>query len=144
MGARASASKASTQPIDPYAVPPLLRRGTGGQPDEVASEPEERTTPEGGVVRPQSTGMMAANVYYSPAPLYPPAASAAGVQGEVTVRATVDAEGNVTDARVVSGPEPLRDAALEAVQHWRYRPYTQNGKQIAVQTTAVVDFQLPD
>jgi TonB family protein len=87
--------------------------------------------------------MMAAYLVSSPAPAYPAAAFQARVQGEVTVRAVVDREGNITDARVISGPELLRDAALEAVQHWRYRPYTQDGKPIEVDTTAIVDFELP-
>lgn len=136
----ASPNVAAAAKVDPYAVPPLLRRGEVVDPDR---EPEERKSAEGGVVRPVEIGMMAANVMYSPAPLYPPAASAAGVQGEVTVRAVVDTEGNVKDARVISGPAPLRDAALEAVQHWRYQPYKQGGRAIPVETTAVVDFQLP-
>jgi TonB family protein len=96
-----------------------------------------------GVVHPASIGMMASNLISSPAPAYPAAASQARVQGEVTVRAVVDREGNVTDARVVSGPELLRDVSLEAVQHWRYRPYMQGGKPVEVATTAVLDFELP-
>lgn len=86
---------------------------------------------------------MAANVMFSPAPVYPPAASAAHVQGEVRVRAVVGRDGDVIDARVVSGPPLLRDAALEAVERWRYRPYMQYGKPVAVATTAILDFQIP-
>jgi TonB family protein len=96
-----------------------------------------------GVVHPASIGMMASNLISSPAPPYPAAASQARVQGEVTVRAVVDREGNVTDARVVSGPELLRDVSLEAVQHWHYRPYMQGGKPVEAATTAVLDFELP-
>ncbi len=99
------------------------------------------TTP--GVVHPASIGMMATNLISSPAPEYPVAASQARVQGEVKVRAVVDRQGNVIEARVVSGPELLRDASLEAVQHWRYRPYIQGGKPVEVATTAVLDFELP-
>ncbi len=90
-----------------------------------------------------SLGLMAGNVIYSPAPAYPAAASAAHVEGEVTVQATVGRDGNVLDARVVSGPPLLRDAALQAVQQWRFRPYEQDGKAMNVGTTAVVDFQMP-
>lgn len=96
-----------------------------------------------GVVRPGSAGMMASNLISSPAPAYPAAALQAHVQGEVTVQAVVDRDGNVMDARVVSGPELLRSATLEAVQHWRYRPYRQGGEVIEVATTAIVDFELP-
>jgi len=96
-----------------------------------------------GIVRPTSLGIMAAYIQYSPVPTYPTAASAADVQGEVTVRADVDRDGNVVSARVISGPPLLRDAALDAVQHWRYRPYISSGKAAPMTATAVIDFQLP-
>ena len=86
--------------------------------------------------------MTAANVVYSPPPQYPAAASAARAHGEVTVKAVVDPEGNVIYARAVSGPPLLRDAAKEAVQHWRYRPLLDNGKPIAVTTVAILDFKV--
>lgn len=97
----------------------------------------------GGTVRPVSLGTMAANVLYSPAPAYPPAAAAAHVQGQVTVQAEVDRNGNVAAVRVVSGPPLLRDAAVDAVQRWRYRPYRSAGKPVSASATAVMDFELP-
>jgi len=115
--------------------PGPLRRPGGSSEILDASAP--------GFVHPASIGMMASNLISSPVPTYPPAASQARVQGEVTVRAVVDRKGNVIDARVVSGPELLRDVSLEAVQHWRYRPYMQGGKPIEVATTAILDFELP-
>ncbi len=93
-------------------------------------------------VRPVSLGIMAANILYSPAPAYPPAAAAAHVQGEVKVQAEVDRDGNVAFARVISGPALLRDAAVDAVQRWRYRPYVSAGRPVAMSATAVLDFQL--
>lgn len=86
---------------------------------------------------------MAANVLYSPAPPYPTAASAAHVTGEVKLEAQIDRDGTVTYARVVSGPPLLRDAALNAMQQWKYRPYLSRGKAVPVTTLAVIDFQLP-
>jgi TonB family protein len=40
----------------------------------------------------------------------------------VTVQATLDAKGEVSDARVVSGPEELRKAALTSIFDWHYQP----------------------
>ena len=74
-------------------------------------------------MRATSLGTMAANLMYSPLPVYPAAASASHVQGEVKLSADVDREGKVASVRVISGPELLRDAAVDAVQRWRYRPY---------------------
>ncbi len=96
-----------------------------------------------GVVRPTSIGIMAGNLLYSPTPAYPAAAAAAHVQGEVKVQAEIDRAGNVVSARVVSGPPMLRDAAVDAIQHWRYRPWTSGGKPVPMSAVAVVEFQLP-
>ncbi|AFL89578.1 TonB family protein [Terriglobus roseus DSM 18391] len=96
-----------------------------------------------GVVRPTSLGIMAGNLVYSPTPAYPSAAAAAHVQGEVKVQAEIDRDGNVVSARVVSGPPMLRDAAVDAIQHWRYKPWTAGGKTVPMSAVAVVDFQLP-
>ena len=53
---------------------------------------------------------------------YPEEAKNARVQGEVPIELTVDEKGEVTDARVIDGPEPLRNAALDAARQWRFAP----------------------
>ena len=103
-----------------------------------AAVPEPLGTVHGG-----SMGSMVSNLMYSPDPEYPAEAIAAGVEGEVTVRAVVGPRGNVIDANVVSGPPLLREAALDAVGRWRYRPYEEDGKPMTVATTAIFDFQIP-
>ncbi len=51
---------------------------------------------------------------------YPEAARAKGVQGDVTLEVKLDSTGNVSDARVLSGPEELRKPALESVLQWHF------------------------
>jgi TonB family protein len=51
---------------------------------------------------------------------YPRAAMIKRIEGVVMVEATLDATGNVTDARVLSGPEELRKAALVSVLDWHF------------------------
>ena len=97
----------------------------------------------GGTVRVTSLGAMASNLLYSPVPAYPSAASASHVQGEVKLSADVDRDGKVASVRVISGPPLLRDAALDAVQRWRYRPYLSSGGPIPMAAIAIMDFQLP-
>jgi TonB family protein len=97
----------------------------------------------GGTVRVTSLGAMASNLLYSPVPAYPAAASASHVQGEVKLSAEVDRDGKVTSIRVISGPPLLRDAALDAVQRWRYRPYRSSGGPIPMAAIEIMDFQLP-
>jgi TonB family protein len=53
-------------------------------------------------------------------PVLTPAGSTAA--GTVAVEATLDAKGEVSDARVVSGPEELRKTALASVLQWHYQP----------------------
>jgi TonB family protein len=51
---------------------------------------------------------------------YPEAALKAHIQGIVTVEATLDSSGNVVDARVLSGPQELRRAALQSILQWHF------------------------
>jgi TonB family protein len=56
--------------------------------------------------------------------------------------ATIDAEGNVADARVVKSVPLLDQAALDAVRQWHYQPTLLNGVPTAVVTTVTVKFTL--
>ena len=69
---------------------------------------------------------------------YPEAARAKGVEGAVVVQARLDSSGSVVDASVVSGPQELRRAALEAVLQWHFmRAYGGGVQQVSI------DFKLP-
>ncbi|MFN7922409.1 MAG: M56 family metallopeptidase [Bryobacteraceae bacterium] len=58
-------------------------------------------------------------VYRTPV-VYPAAARTRKVEGTVTVELTLAQDGTVADARVVSGPDELRKAALSSVLEWHY------------------------
>lgn len=75
-------------------------------------------------------------------PAYPAIAKATGTQGVVVLQATISRQGTIENLRVVSGPQLLREAALEAVRSWRYRPFLLNGEPVEVDTTVNVDFTL--
>ena len=75
-------------------------------------------------------------------PVYPPIAKAAHQEGTVILQATISAAGTIENLRVDSGPLMLRQAALDAVQNWRYRPYELNGAPVEVETTVNVVFRL--
>ena len=51
---------------------------------------------------------------------YPEAARRKGVQGTVSLEVSIAADGTVSDARVVSGPEELRNATLQSVLQWHF------------------------
>ncbi|MGY3903533.1 TonB family protein [Aeromonas lusitana] len=57
-------------------------------------------------------------------PVYPYRAQQAGIEGSVTLRFTVDADGRVQDVEVLEA-KPKRQferAAIQAVSKWRYQP----------------------
>ena len=75
-------------------------------------------------------------------PVYPAIAKAAGVQGAVVVEAVISKSGQIESLHVVSGPEMLRRAAMDAIQMARYEPFRLNGEPTEVQTTITVNFRL--
>ncbi|MGA8024831.1 MAG: TonB family protein, partial [Candidatus Acidiferrales bacterium] len=73
-------------------------------------------------------------------PEYPLVAKEAGIQGDVVIRTTIDAKGNVVNEQIVSGPQMLRGPALAALRRWKYEPSTLNGQPIAVQMLVTIKF----
>lgn len=51
---------------------------------------------------------------------YPPAALATGVEGTVVVQIHLDANGEVTDSAILSGPDELRRNVQQAVAGWHF------------------------
>ncbi len=54
------------------------------------------------------------------APIYPEIAKRMRIEGDVKLEATVNAEGNVTDVKEISGNHVLALAAEEAVRKWKF------------------------
>ena len=79
---------------------------------------------------------------YKQAPVYPMDAKKAGVSGRVELQAIIGTNGLIKDLQVVSGPDALQQAALDAVKTWRYRPYLLNGDPVEVRTIVNVTFTL--
>jgi TonB family protein len=75
-------------------------------------------------------------------PVYPALALRARVQGKVILRITVNEEGFVTDAQVVSGHPLLSEAAIDAVRQWQYSPTFLNGEAVPVVATVTLIFNL--
>lgn len=89
-----------------------------------------------------SSGVMDGIVIRKTMPVYPAIAKAAGVQGAVSLQATISKNGMIENLRVVSGPAMLQQAAMDAVRQWRYKPFLLNGEPVEVQTTVNVVFSL--
>jgi protein TonB len=67
-----------------------------------------------------------------------PESMAARVSGTVVVDFDIDKNGNVVSPVAVSGPRMLRQAVLQAIRKYRYKPYLLNGKVVEVETQATV------
>jgi protein TonB len=66
-------------------------------------------------------------------------ARAAGVGGKVYVKVTIDASGNVTDAKVTKGlGHGLDENAVATAKRWKFSPATRCGKPVA--STKVISF----
>ena len=89
-----------------------------------------------------SSGVMAGKILTKTVPSYPAIARAAHVSGAVVLHASISKTGAIKGLTVVSGPEMLRAAAVEAVKSWRYMPYLLNGEATEVETTVTVNFNL--
>jgi protein TonB len=89
-----------------------------------------------------SAGVAVGLLVQKTAPVYPLIAKTAHVSGTVVLAAIISKTGSVKDLRVVSGPPMLRQAALDAVRTWRYKPYKLDNQLIEVETTININFSL--
>jgi protein TonB len=64
-------------------------------------------------------------VLHSPPVVYPPQALRSRVEGTVTLQVSIAADGTVTQAVPVGGPEPLREAAADNVRQWLFEALPQ-------------------
>jgi TonB family protein len=109
-------------------------------PSESVAPDEPAGTKPLGPVR-VSGSVMAGMIVSKVDPTYPNSALAE-VQGAVVLHAVIGKTGEITTLQVVSGPEVLRGAALDAVKQWKYRPYELKGEAVEVDTTITVMFML--
>lgn len=104
---QAEAQRAAPPPAEPAPAPVAAP-----EPEPVAPKPVANVE-----LRPVST----------PAPRYPAAALRSGRSGSVQVEFTVDVNGHVTSARVISATPPrlFNNETLSAVRRWRFQPIDQ-------------------
>jgi protein TonB len=89
-----------------------------------------------------STGVLQGMLLAPIRPAYPMIAKAARVEGAVIVEAVISRTGTIESLNVVSGPEMLRQSAIDAIREARYQPYRLNGEPTEVQTRITVNFRM--
>jgi TonB family protein len=72
------------------------------------------------------------------APSYPAIAVKMRIEGTVKMDVTIDADGSVSDVKIVSGHQLLSAAAIEAVKKWHYEAADSKSTQ-----SVSVEFNLP-
>jgi protein TonB len=132
-------------------IPSLSSVGVGAIGDMAVIKPPvvaERPRPE--VQKPVepaapvrvSSGTQAAKLIFGPKPAYPTIAKAARVQGTVRIEAVIATNGAIRNLQVMSGPPLLVQAAVAAVQQWRYQPTLLSSVPVEVATEIDVNFTL--
>lgn len=137
---------------------PMGSGSSGNPPEEVPAIPTELTPSSGeplsGALGRQmapapppvhfATGGMVQQprLIQSGPPVYPQLAQSIRVSGDVDVDALIDAAGNVTAVKVISGPVLLQHAAMETVRRWKYEPARLDGQAVAMHLTVTVRFHL--
>lgn len=161
---RPAAKGAATAPSVPsqLASPPMQAAttanaaATAAGEDSTAAELREPTAPGHPVAAPPATvapagGTDAAGLIEAvplagenPPPIYPRLAKQRGWEGLVSLQVRVSAAGEVLDAWVEnsSGHGVLDQAALKAVQSWRFRPAREGLRAVAGVARVPIEFRL--
>src|SRR5262252_7128645 len=74
---------------------------------------------------------------YRPHAITPPEAQENKVYGTVLLRATFNADGTITDIEVAMAVDYMVEAAIESLQHSRFRPATYNGVPVTVRRVPI-------
>jgi TonB family protein len=79
----------------------------------------------------------------NPSPQYTPAARAMGIEGEVMIRAVLNAEGRLEAPCVLDADHPIFVYMVgRAMREWEFRPAKRGGEPVAIQYNMTTSFTL--
>ena len=126
--ASTSAAKLASGPVDVK-----VQNVSTNQPLPIVMIDEPPPTPgPKPILKPVSGGVLNGTAVSLPAPLYPDAAKRMRTQGVVSVDVILDEAGKVVSANATSGPQILRDAAVQAALKARFSPTKLSGQPVKV------------
>lgn len=108
---------------------------SGGVLANIAKQPAAPPMPVGGQFQ-------QARLISSVPATYPALARSIGIQGEVTIDALIDSTGKVTTVKPLAGPVPLQQAAMDALQQWKYEPARLNGQPVSMHLSVTMKFRI--
>jgi TonB family protein len=97
-----------------------------------------------GLSAPVSQGVTGGELLHRVAPVYPAQARLLHLEGTVILAAMVMEDGTLRDVKLVEGSPVLAQSAVDAVKHWRYKPYELDGKPVKNETRITIDFKFPE
>jgi TonB family protein len=103
---------------------------------------DEVPSGQSSVAKPVDVGSLNEKALSLPQPAYPAEAKRLKVSGPVTVQVVIDENGNVTSAKAIDGPAPLREPAEAAARQAKFAPTTKDGITVKVTGTLVYNFAL--
>ena len=126
--ASASAAKLASGPVDVK-----VQNVSTNQPLPIVmiDEPPPSPGPKP-ILKPVSGGVLNGTAISLPPPLYPDAAKRMRTQGVVSVDVILDEAGKVVSANASSGPQILREAAIQAALKARFSPTKLSGQPVKV------------
>jgi TonB family protein len=92
---------------------------------------------------PVSGGVLNGKALNLPAPTYPEMARRMNVYGKVEVEVIVEEDGKVSSARALSGPNALREVAIQAAKNARFSPTKLSGQPVKITGIIEYNFKLP-
>jgi outer membrane biosynthesis protein TonB len=137
--------------------PPATSPSVGNQPDNVAKPHQPKPNPDASGKYHVGDGVTAPILIYSVEPEFSEQARKQKIAGSCVVSMTVGTDGKVSDVRVVSSiadslskPDKkdraaalsLDEKAVEAVQQYRFKPATFQGKPVPVDLKVGISFQV--
>ena len=151
-------SSQKTSPSLPGAMPGVADKLSGLESVELASarttsteavplvnidsEPPPPVPAAKPILRPVSGGVLNGNAISLPSPNYPDAARRLRMAGIVTVEVIVDETGKVISAVATSGPNLLREVAVQAALRARFSPTKLSGQPVKVSGSINYKFAL--
>jgi TonB family protein len=113
----------------------------GGGPPDLSAGPDRRRD---GERRQERMAFTKPQISFMPKPSYPPAALAAGIEGDVSVEVTFDKSGHIIFRRFVRSLEnaELNSAARETVERIKFMPAMRNGVAEDQNSVVTVFFRL--
>jgi len=129
------APSASPERTTAAAASPPPARETRRPPAQSQQQAAPAPSPQNGesaahAAKTLNVGSLAERASQKISPSYPPLARSANVTGMVVVYMEVDERGAVVNVVNVTGPQMLRQAAIDAARRWRFQPAMLDGQPV--------------